>query len=277
MERMSHDSQFKIVNYFIDEAGDPVLFDRRGKNVLVGNSASKFFMIGKILVDDCEALRQSLHQLRNDLLADPYFRDVPSMDPARCKTALYFHARNDVAEVRREVFRELQKHAIKFYAVIRSKDDLVSFVRQQNLRDPNYRYNENELYDTLVRQLFNKLRRAGDALHLVFATRGSSDRTEALKKALSHAESDFEKYFGFPRLHEVEVFSKPSKLDPCLQACDYFLWALQRYYEKHESRYIELLWPQVGEINDLDKEHDSKRGILYGPKRPLIVREDPGA
>jgi hypothetical protein len=274
---MSKTEEREVIHYFIDEAGDPVLFDRRGKKVLVGNPASKFFILGKILVDDCEKLRTALNQLRGELLADPYFRDVPSMQPVRCKTALYFHARNDVAEVRREVFRELQKHAIRFYAVIRSKDDLVNFVRQQNLRDPNYRYNENELYDTLTRQLFNKLRRAGDVINLVFATRGSSDRTVALQQALVKAEADFEKLFGFPRLHQVNVQSMPSKQDACLQACDYFMWALQRYYELGESRYIELLWPQVGEINDLDKEHDSRRGILYGPKRPMIVREDTGA
>ena len=35
--------------------------------------------------------------------------------------------------------------------------DLVSYVQQQNQRDPGYRYRENDLYDTLTRQLFGEL------------------------------------------------------------------------------------------------------------------------
>jgi hypothetical protein len=211
------------------------------------------------------------------LLADPYFRDVPSMQADRDKTAACFHSKDDLPEVRRAVFQELSRHNLKFYAVVRSKHDLVNFVRQENLRDPAYRYRENELYDTLTRQLFNKLRHTGDELNLVFAKRGASDRTAALRQALLKAEDDFEKLFGFPRKHKVNVRSMPSKQDACLQACDYFLWALQRYYEFGESRFIELVWRQVGEINDLDKEEGPRRGILYGPTRPLIVREEPGA
>ena len=44
----------EVINYFIDEAGDPALFDRRGKKVLVGEGSSKFFILGKIQVDDCD-------------------------------------------------------------------------------------------------------------------------------------------------------------------------------------------------------------------------------
>ena len=51
------------------------------------------------------------------------------------------------------------------------------------------------------------------------------------------------------------------------KAEDYFLWALQRHYERGESRYLKSLWPQVGEIHDQDAKSGRRRGIYYNRKR----------
>ncbi|KAA1258007.1 hypothetical protein LF1_04980 [Rubripirellula obstinata] len=61
-----------VLRYFIDEAGDTTLFGRRSKKIVVGSDgASKFFMLGKLRVDDAPALRRDLKELRQSLLADP--------------------------------------------------------------------------------------------------------------------------------------------------------------------------------------------------------------
>ena len=73
-------------------------------------------------------LRKDLRKLRAELLADPYFRDVPSMQPESRKTAILFHAKDDRPEVRREVFKLLLRHDIKFYAVVRNKQTLPTWV-----------------------------------------------------------------------------------------------------------------------------------------------------
>ncbi|MFM9964348.1 MAG: DUF3800 domain-containing protein [Planctomycetaceae bacterium] len=274
---MADAQELEVINYFIDEAGGPVLFDRRGKKVLVGEvGTSKYFILGKLLVDDCDALRDSLNQLRANLLADPYFRKVESMKPERQKTAIMFHAKDDLPEVRREVFSLLLKCNVRFYAVVRNKLDLVNFVRQRQQEDavPKYRYRENELYDTLTRHLFNKLRQTADEVNLIFASRGKSNRNAALLKALAEAEQDFEQKFGFARKHKVNIQAKLSKEDACLQASDYFLWALQRHFEMGESRFIELMWPKVGEIHDLDITQGSRRGAFYTQQNPLVPRDE---
>ena len=67
----------------------------------------------------------------------------------------------------------------------------------------------------------------------------------------------------------VHVEAKGSREDECLQACDYFMWALQRHFERDESGFIEMLWSKVGEVVDLDLEHDGRRGKIYGPKKPI--------
>ena len=270
---MSDSQEKREISYFIDEAGDTTLFDKRGKKLLAGNGASKFFILGKILVADPAQLRRDLRNLRAELLADPYFRGVPSMQPEERKTAILFHAKDDRPEVRREVFKLLLKHDIKFYAVVRNKTDLANFVRQQNQRDPAYKFRERELYETLTRELFGRLRQNAHVVNILFASRGNITRNEALREPLKQAEDFFEAKFGFRRSHELNVEAKGSREDECLQACDYFLWALQRHFERDESGFIEMLWDKVGEIVDLDVEHKDRRGLVYGPKQPIVDPE----
>lgn len=57
--------------------------------------------------------------------------------------------------------------------------------------------------------------------------------------------------------------------DVPLQATDYFLWALQRHFERGESRYIELLWPQVGLVHAVDETAAVSYGVYYTKKKPL--------
>src|SRR5947208_16835342 len=109
-----------VVHYFIDEAGTPTLFGHRGK-IVVGTETSQFFLLGKLEVCDCVALAQALRGLREALLTDPYFRSAPSMQPDGRKTAVKFHAKDDLPEVREHVFRLLMKQDLRFAAVVRDK------------------------------------------------------------------------------------------------------------------------------------------------------------
>ena len=97
-------------------------------------------MLGLLHLPDPEALGAELVALRAQLLADPYFRHVPSMQAQARKTALAFHAKDDVAEVRREVFRVLLRHDMKFFAVVRDMRAVLAYVQERNRRDDAYRY-----------------------------------------------------------------------------------------------------------------------------------------
>ena len=62
---------------------------------------------------------------------------------------------------------------------------------------------------------------------------------------------------------------------------DYFLWALQRFYEvRHhketseeirEDRFLNMLWPQIGEIHDLN--FGPARGTFFTTQRPLTLED----
>lgn len=256
-------------HYFVDEAGDPILFDGKGRVRIGTEGCSRYFAVGLLDVADHAALAADMAQLRQDLLADPYFKDVPSMQSAARKTALYFHATNDLPEVRREVFKLLQRHVLKFSAVVRDKMAVLNYVRSRNERDPAYRYNHNELYDHIVRQLFKQRLHKHDDYNVCFAIRGNAPRTAAFKAALEAARERFANERGIAIASRLDVKAARPPAVPALQAVDYFLWALQRTYEKREDRYLELLWPQCSLIVDVDDKRAAKYGVYYTKEKPL--------
>ena len=168
-------------HYFVDEAGDGTLFDGKGRVIIGGEGCSRFFILGFVDIPNPVSLTHEMSELRATLLADPYFRGIPSMQPDQRKTALAFHAKDDVAEVRREVFSLLRRHTgIRFFAVVKDKRATLDYVLSRNEREPRYRYEPNELYDHLVRRLFKNMLHKDDAYDLYFARRGKSDRMVAL-------------------------------------------------------------------------------------------------
>ena len=261
----------KVRFYFVDEAGDGNLFEKRGKIIIGQEGCSKYFILGVLDVTDPETLSDELGTLRQHLLHDPYFNKVPSMQPEAQKTYYAFHAKDDVPEVRREVFAVIRKHDISFQAVVRNKYNLLDYVRQRNSQDPSYRYHPNELYDYLVRVLFKNLLHKANVCNVTFSKRGKRDRTESLKGALEKAQTRFAAQWNIQNQTMVNVDPKTPTDSIPLQVVDYFLWSLQRFYELREDRYLDLLWPQFRLVHDLDDTRKAQYGVYYNQKRPLTL------
>lgn len=264
-------TDLKIRNYYVDEAGDGTIFDARGRVIIGKEGCSKFFMLGLLDVANPAALETDIKVLRSTLLKDPYFKDVPSMQLKTKKTAILFHAKDDLPEVRREVFRVLMNHKVSFFAIVRDKTKLLEYVRHMNEVNNSYRYNINELYDYLIRQLFRDRLHQHDAYEIHFAKRGKADRTAALKVALEAARQRFAEKCGKTSSASINVKAIDSKNVAGLQAVDYFLWSLQRFYERGESRYLELLWPAFHLVRDIDDTRENKYGEYYTQKKPLTT------
>ena len=75
--------------------------------------------------------------------------------------------------------------------------------------------------------------------------------------------------FGFNHPASNTVTSSTPPHSGGLQAVDYYLWALQRFYQRREERFLEMIWPQVGEVHDLDLVEDGRRGVFYTKQKPL--------
>jgi hypothetical protein len=258
-----------VKHYFVDEAGDPVLFGGKGR-VLVGTEGcSRYFAVGLLDVADAVRLSADLAKLRAELLADPYFKDVPSLQPEAKKTALYFHAKDDLPEVRREMFKLLQRHELKFSAVVRDKQAVLDFVRARHERGSAYRYKPDDLYDHTVRRLFKDRLHKHDGYTIRFAIRSNSHRTAAFQKALETARERFAREQAIAITSKLDVKAARPTDEPALQAVDYFLWALQRTFEKREDRFLQLLWPQCSLVVDVDDTREAEYGSYYTKQKPL--------
>lgn len=260
---MSRDDPSTIrgaATFYVDEAGDGVLFGTKGRNRLSDPGARQFFMLGMVRCASDAESGLALEKLRQELLVHPLYASIHSVQPAAQKTALAFHAKDDHPDIRSKVFELLLTLDFKFYAVVKDMRSVLRYVQNRNLMNLGYRYHPNELYDLTVRMLFEKRLHKEDHYHITFARRGKSDRTAALMKQLEQTRQGFLVEHGMK--HEPTLKLQPAypKEQPCLQIADYCLWALQRCYELHEARFLNALWSKVSMIHDVDEPEGEKYG-----------------
>lgn len=261
-----------IRHYFVDEGGDGTLFSRKGK-VLVGTEGcSRFFILGLLDVPDPVALNDRFDKLRAQLMNDSYFKGVPSMQPTNRKTALAFHAKDDLPEIRRDVFRLLRDtEGLRFFAVVTDKLSVLEYVRQRNKREPAYRYHPNELYDYLTGLLFKEKLRQHNRYNITFSKRGKSNRLETLRKLIKTASEPLKRESDSSTNPVTHVSAATPKEHAGLQAVDYFVWALQRLYERDEERYLVYLWDAFRLVHDIDDTRETHHGVYYTQNKPLTA------
>lgn len=261
-----------IRHYYVDEGGDSTLFSRNGRVLIGDEGCSRFFILGMLDIQDPTALQRNLDALRTQLATDPYFARVPSMQVDARKTAVAFHAKDDLPEVRKEVFALLRRtEGLRYFAVVTDKWRVLNYVRQRNQRNPDYRYSPNELYDYLTRRLFKNLLHKDAGYEIVFSKRGKSDRTTALREALEAARERFVAQWNIASAAPIHVTADIPARQAGLQAVDYFTWALQRLYERGEDRYLTYLWSAVHLVQDIDDTRKADYGVYYSQKRPLTA------
>jgi hypothetical protein len=259
------------MHHFVDEAGDLSLFNRRGRVVLGSEGVSNYFMVGVAYVPDPALLEASLLTLRADLLADPLLNSVPSLDVRRRKTALTFHAKDDIAEVRHQVFRRLSSFDIEVFVAIRTKRVLVEQAR--TLIRYGRRISENEIYHDLMSRLLRNRLHLAECNEVIVARRGTRERKEALTSAIARAQRNFQRKYGETSYGPCEIRTAHPSQSAGLQAVDYFLWALQRLYERREDRFFRALARHYKLIMDLDDTRRKPYGEWYDDSNVLTLEK----
>ena len=261
-----------VSNYFVDESGDPEIFGSRGKILLGTPGCSQFFFLGFLEVKDPGSLSKDLGDLRSQLLANPYYQGVPSLQPAARKTFEKFHAKDDLPEIRKEVFDLLRgKDDLRFFAVVKSKQKVLEYALRRRAADSAYRYSPNELYDFLARRLFKQKLHVSNQYKVHYGIRGTKPRTAAMQSALLTAQKRYMKERGITDTATLEVVPSNPVNTVCLQATDYFLWALNRMYTKRESRYLEYLWNSFRLVIDIDDTRRYPYGEYFTQQNRLTV------
>jgi hypothetical protein len=170
----------------VDEAGDLTLFDKRGRSIVGSEGVSRHFMADLVELPNPNLAPRKLEKLRKRFMTDPYFIGVPSTQPARNTTAVYFHANDNIREVRYEVIKLLPSLGAKATIAIKRKEHLAKLHRLK----PDSRVEReapNTVYDELITEIFRGNLHPVDRVNLVFAERDKRKRRRALEEALDKA------------------------------------------------------------------------------------------
>lgn len=254
-------------HYFLDEAGDPSFFGK-GKRIIIGTpGVSCYYFLGMVRFhSDLGDIRHKVKDLQEAVAHDPYFRNIGSIGRKRTRNGFYFHATDDVPEVRMLFFKLLNSLDCTFEAVAGLKDPDIYLKRHKG--------NPHEFYaDLLSHLLYDKLEDE-DKVVLNIAERGGSTRNENLRLGLRRAEARFAYYHPFAGLNHHVVFNVQNQTsEPLLNIADYFCWSIQRVFEKGETRYYDFLREKIGKVVDLfDLDGAEDGSNIYTPERPLTAQ-----
>jgi hypothetical protein len=209
---------------FADEAGDFV-FAR-------GNNISRYFIVCSVRMDSCE-VAHSLLDLRRRLV----WLKQPVND--------YFHASEDKQAIRDLVFASIAPHDFSIQATILEKSKAGPAISSSA---PQF-YQHAWLYHfTYAIAEF-----ITDTDELVITA--ASVQTKKAQAVFTNAVNNVIQQH-LPRERWATSFA-PCSHDPCLQVADYCTWAIQRKWERGDSRSYDLVKYRISYERDL-WQHDSR-------------------
>lgn len=189
---------------FADEAGNLDFSSRLG--------AGRYFVLTTLVATDCR-IGEALMQLRRDLVWEGH----PVNDG--------FHASEDAQAVRDRVFELLSNHAFRIDATIFEKSKAMSHLAQ----DETLFYKTAWYYH--FRHVAPKAIQAGDEVQIVSASLGTKKKRSNFRLAVEEVATQV-----LPRGVKSRVGYWSASSDPCLQAADYCCWAIQRKWERNDTR-----------------------------------------
>lgn len=253
-------------HYFLDEAGDPSFYGK-GKTIIIGQpGVSLCYILGMIKFNnDLDIIRSQVTQLQKEIETNPYFKNIGSIEKKKQKHGFYFHATDDMPDVRIKFFEFINVLDCSFEATVGAK--IPSLYAKKHNANPN------EFYaDLLSHLLYDKLI-SENRIVLNIAERGASTRFENLKLGLQKAVDRFTKHNPEMIVNpDVQFNVQNQTSEPLLNIADYFCWSIQRVFEKGETRYYDYLNDKIKIVVDIYDEEAAKTGKnIYTTANPLTV------
>jgi hypothetical protein len=202
---------------FADEAGC-FTFKRQ-------NGASKYFMLCTLTTDNCSLASDLLH-IRRELCASGSDCDK-------------LHATEDKQATRDEVFKVLGKHSFRVDATLLEKSKAQPQTRTSEATF--YQYAWYFHFKHVAPQILTQ----NTKLLITAAALGHNKTKAAFKQALNNTAQQVA-----PRSHWEVSFLESSK-DPLLWAADYCAWAIQRKWERGDTKSYALIRPAIKSEFDL--------------------------
>lgn len=198
---------------FADEAGN---FDF-SRNV----GASRYFVLTTVTLPDPTA-GMELIRLRHRLLAE-------GKGPDRG----YFHAAEDEQIIRDRVFAALAPHEFRIDATLLEKSKAEPQVRSGHATFYKYAWFYHMKY------VAPQIAGSADLLAVVGASLGEKKKQRAFRAAILDVARQTS------RAGKTRVACWPASCDPCLQIADYCCWAIQRRWERADTRSYVLIADKI--------------------------------
>lgn len=230
---------------FLDEAGDTTFYGKGRVPVLGTQGVSKYFLLGMLTINEpIDSVRGKIIELQNDVIEDHYYFKIRSIQKKKLKSGYFFHATDDIPEVRKLVFEFINSIDCKFDAVVGKKD--------YKVYEKKHNGNQSEFYADMLSILLHDNLVLYDNLVLNIASRSrcttQSNLDRGLQKALLISKN---KYPNLNNNCKIAFNVQHPTIEPIINIADYFLWAVQRMMEREEDRYIDFIGNKINEITYL--------------------------
>ena len=252
---------------FLDEAGDTAFYGKGRKSIIGTTGVSNAFILGMVKIKEpLEPVREKIRALQEQVSDDPYFQ-VPSVVKKKTRQGYYFHATDDIPEIRKLFFDFIKTVNCNFEAVVGRK----SIERYET----RHKGKEEYFYADLLSHLLKNKLQKDHKLVLHISERGKSTKHKnlnlAFTKAVQRYQNNLRKRKDDIRVDVVFNVNYPTK-EPLLNLADYFCWSVQRVFERGETRYYNYIKDQVSLVIDIyDEAKYEGWKNYYNPKKPLTA------
>lgn len=252
---------------FLDETGDTTFYGR-GDKLLVGTKGvSNTFGIALVKIRaPLDDVRTEILELQKQVESDELLNTIPSVRKRIEKGGFFFHACKDTPDVRAVFLRYLKTLSCEAEVVMARKLPEVFKAKHDRQEDSFY----GDLLSHLIKR---RLKRSG-SLVLNVAERGSSTRDRVLFRALEIAKARASKRWETEELRSKVVYNVQNpQREPLLSISDYLAWAVQRVFEKGETRFYDYLFSKIRLVVDLyDFEKYGGSRNYYDKRNPLTSK-----
>jgi hypothetical protein len=191
-----------------------------------------------------DEVRQKVLAARDSILQSEYFRGIPSIAKRENKRGFYFHATDDIPEVRKTFYDEILKIDCSFEAVVGRK--IVSIYEKK------HNGNENEFYADLLSHLLKNKLAKNNKFVLNIAERGNTTRNTTLSLAKTKAEARFAANRpNDDSIAKIEFNVQNHITEPLLDIADYLCWTIQRIFERGETRFYDYMREKIKLVVDI--------------------------
>lgn len=256
--------EIKTTHRFLDEAGDTTFYGKGRKPIIGQSGVSLTFGLGMLKInEDLQSARQKVIELQHKVEHDDYLNVIPSIRKKIASGGFYFHATDDPPEVRQLAFQLIKQIDCSLEMMVARKIPVMFWLKHNR--------KESEFYaDVLSHLLKNKLA-SGHKYVLNIARRANSTSNRNLQMALEKAHGRAQKKHAQDDLTSLVVFNvQTPRTEPLINVADYLCWAVQRVFEKGETRFYNYMLDQISlvvDIYDKDKYEGSRN--YYKRANPL--------